>query len=58
MALKVTGFVEYALLTVDWLWMVVDGYMEYRSRHDHETFFLLPLLAWKVSSGCFKVSQG
>ncbi len=31
MALKVTGFVEYALLTVDWLWMVVDGYMEYPS---------------------------
>jgi len=28
MALKVTGFVEYALLTVDWLGMVVDGYME------------------------------
>ncbi len=23
--------VEYALLTVDWLWMVVDGYMEYPS---------------------------
>jgi len=32
MALEVTGFVEYALLTVDWLWMVVDGcYMEYPS---------------------------
>jgi hypothetical protein len=29
----------------------------YPSRHDHETFFPLPLLASKVSSGCFKVSR-
>jgi len=29
----------------------------YLSRHDHETFFPLPLLASKVSSGCFKVSR-
>ncbi len=26
MALKVTGFVEYALLTVDWLGMVIWKY--------------------------------
>ncbi len=30
----------------------------YPSRYDHETFFPLPLLALKVSSGCFKVSRG
>ncbi len=30
----------------------------YPSRHDHETIFPLPLLASKVSSGCFKVSWG
>ena len=30
----------------------------YRSRHDHETFLPLPLLASQVSSGCFKVSRG
>ena len=30
----------------------------YLSRHDHETFFPLPLLVSKVSSGCFKVSRG
>ncbi len=30
----------------------------YPTRHDHETLFPLPLLASKVSSGCFKVSRG
>jgi len=34
------------------------AFLPYRSRHDHETIFPLPLLASKVSSGCFKVSRG
>jgi len=57
--LNISGWLSsFACSLINFICLPGNACYLYLSRHDHETFFPLPLLASRVSSGCFKVSQG